>query len=366
MHGILTPFVYPLLLASILSLLIFVHELGHFIVARLCGVEVAAFALGFGRELVGWTDRCGIRWKLCLLPFGGYVRMAGADAPPRIPPQRRFATSSLPVRAAITIGGPLANFLFAVWLLALLYAVWGQNARSPELTMVQPDTPAARAGLQPGDLILTIDGYRMERYEDIGRFIHRHPGDTLEIVLRRADETKTVEVVPEVAGYIDEGGKPATHVRIGIVDTAPRIMVRLPPLEALSRGADGVADMVKTSLYGLYQLADGQRPSDQMGGAGSMVQEAHASVAVGLDRLVWLSAMLSVSIGLFNLFPIPILDGGHLVLFALEAVRSRPLTPRGMVMATYIGIGMILVLALLAARNDLMHSAAAAFMQRRL
>ena len=370
MHDAFLALLYPLPYLATLSVLVFVHEMGHFLVARACQVQVASFSVGFGRELLGRTDRRGTRWKLCLLPFGGYVRLAGGEAlydkpvPWRVPGS--FADKSLAVRAAVTIGGPLANFVFAVALVALVFATRGQHVFISEITAVQPGMPAAAAGMQVGDRFVSVDGEAVENMDDVTAIIRRHPGDTLTIVLRRGDALKTIQVVPQVVQVPDATGKLNYDVYIGYTHYGVGSFVRRSPGDAVIRAVGSVGDEIKTSLLGIRQLFQSKRPTDQLGGMASVVQASRSSLHAGPAQLMMMAAAMSIGLGFFNLFPIPLLDGGHLVFFAIEAVTRRPPTPRVVNFATRLGLGLLVMLALLGARNDLLHSHAAGFMHRQV
>ena len=274
--------------------------------------------------------------------------------------QRLFEEAPLAVRAAITVAGPIANFGFTVFVFALVFCLWGQRVRTAEITRIIPDTPAEAAGLQPGDRFLTIDGNRIERFDDALDLIHAHPGDRLAVVVQRGAARKTLEITPRILAVPSGDAPTAYESGIGIRYDFRDIYIRRAPLEALLRASRATTDNIASTLSGLRQLVEHKRPADQVGGIGSFVIVGHKTAANGPEALMWLAGLLSISIGLFNLFPIPILDGGHLMFLAYEALTRRKPSPRVVAAATLAGIGVILSLALFGAGNDLRHSHLAA------
>jgi regulator of sigma E protease len=352
MHDVFQILAYPLPALLMVGMLVCVHELGHFAVARLCGVRVAVVSLGFGRGWIGHTDRRGTLWRVGRLPFGGYVRMAADEAGNGRP----FTESPLAVRSAITLAGPLANFAFAVLAFTIVFLVWGQHVRQPVVTAVVPGSPAAAAGIQPGDRLVAVDGRGIEGFEDVVHVIQRHPGDAVTIRLETAEGQRTVVVTPQLVSVSTDGGQPEQVARIGIQDGLADAYVHRTPVEAVKEACGAVYDNLAMSLAGIRQLAEGKRPTGQVRGVATLVQASHATVRHGPEALLWMAGLLSVGIGLFNLLPIPVLDGGHLVFLALEAAMGRPPTPRFIATASQLGLGLLLLLALWGARNDLLHA----------
>ena len=289
MHEILRALLYPLPSMVLVSLLVFVHEMGHFAVARLSRVRVATVSIGMGRAVVGRTDRRGTHWKLGVVPFGGYVRMAYETPDAGKGDQRLFEEAPLAVRAAITVAGPTANFGFTVFVFALVFCLWGQRVRTAEITRIIPDTPAEAAGLQPGDRFLTIDGNRIERFDDALDLIHAHPGDRLAVVVQRGAARKTLEITPRILAVPSGDAPTAYESGIGIRYDFRDIYIRRAPLEALLRASRSTTDNIASTLSGLRQLVEHKRPADQVGGIGSFVIVGHKTAANGPEALMWLA-----------------------------------------------------------------------------
>lgn len=361
--SLLTEYIVPFL--AILTVLVFVHELGHFWVARRNGVRVEVFSVGFGPELFGFTDRAGTRWKFSAIPLGGYVKMFGdagaastpGDDLPQMSPEEKalaFHHKRLGQRAAIVAAGPAANFLFAIVLAALLFMTVGRPFTPPEVGSVLPESAAARAGLQPGDRIVGLGGSRIDRFEDIQRIVQLNPGTPLTAVIERDGERLTLTVTPERHEEIDRFGNVHVFGRLGIARSGLET-VRLGPLEALWAAGEHTVVMTRMILHVVGQMITGARPADEIGG---VVRIAHLSgevSQVGLVAVVNFMIMLSINLGLINLFPIPMLDGGHLLFYAIEAIRGRPLGPRAQEYGFRIGFALVIGLMLFATWNDLVY-----------
>jgi regulator of sigma E protease len=437
----------------LLTVLVFVHEMGHYLVARWCGVRVDVFSIGFGRELFGWTDRNRTRWKIAMLPLGGYVKFFGdlnaASAPSAIndglsPEERRvaFHHKRLSQRIAIVFAGPFANIVYAILVLALLFATYGQRVTPPEVGRVPVGSTVELAGFKRGDVVLSIDGRNIVRFEEIVEVYLLNPGRELMFRIRRGDRELTLQATPAprtttemdgiervvgelplyaasraVAGAIIPGsaaeaagllagdrivsvdGRPVEtfedlqdivgasdgrRLVLGVerdgqllqvaitprldasasgnagqsrwllgIQSGPRPLVRYGPAKAVAEAFSTSVDMVRQTADYLGEMIAGQRGTEDLGGPLRIAHASGQAAKVGLEQLIMLSVLLSLNLGLINLLPIPVLDGGHLLLYAFEAVRGRPLNGRMQEYAFRFGLAMILTLAVFVTWNDL-------------
>ncbi len=356
---------YGLSFVVILTLLVFVHELGHYLIARRNGVRVDVFSIGFGPELFGWTARSGTRWKFSAIPLGGYVKMfgdtdvasTGATTPPEMTAEERavaFPYKRVGQRAAIVVGGPAANFLFAVVVLAGLYMTVGQPYTPPAIDVVEPGSAAADAGFQPGDLVRTIDGQTIARFEDMQRIIQARPGQALAVEVEREGKTLTVNVTPKVHQFTDRFGNDQRIGLLGVKSNQLRI-IRHDPATAAWQAARETWNLTAGTLHALGQMIAGTRPADEIGGVLRIAKMSGDVTSDGLVYSIWFVALLSINLGLINLFPIPVLDGGHLLFYAAECVRGRPLGRRAQEYASMAGLAAVLALMIFATWNDLVH-----------
>lgn len=349
----------------VLTAVVFVHEMGHFLVARWCGIRVAAFSIGFGREIAGFTDRRGTRWKLSVIPLGGYVRFEGdenaasipdPDTLARTPPAERsglFHFSPLWKRFAVVLAGPLANFLLAIAVFAAVFSLVGRPHIVPRAETVVAGSAAERAGIQPGDMIVSVDGHKIYSFSDLQSIVMLSAGETLEILVERGGERLTLSAVPERQEQPDRLG--GTH-RIGVLGiTAGAVdFSRDDPITALSEGVRETGLIIDRTLTYLGRLVTGRESAEQLSGPIRIGQVSGAVASSGgLPGLIYLTAVLSVSIGLFNLFPVPMLDGGHLVFYAIEALRGRPLSPRLQDIGFRIGFALVIMLFIFVTFNDI-------------
>ncbi len=345
----------------VITFVIFFHELGHFAVARFFGVTVEAFSIGFGRELFGWTDRLGTRWKLCLLPLGGYVKFAGdanaASQPDEeemrdmTPAQRAGVLHYKPLyqRALVVAAGPIANFILGILIFAGVFMILGKPSEPPVVNDVLADSAAADVGLQQGDIIRFIDGETIATYADLQAVIGPSPGKELRLGIERAGEPLEILVTPNTVEQDLPNGETVTIGRLGITNAA----VPVGPVEAVQRGVGQTWMMVTGTMSYLGQMITGQASPDQLAGPLGIAKISGDVAAQGFLYLVNLAGILSISIGLINLFPIPVLDGGHLLYYGFEAVRGRPLGERAQEVGYRLGLVLVLSLMLLATFNDL-------------
>ena len=355
----------------ILTLLVFVHELGHYLIARRNGVRVEVFSIGFGPELFGWTAKSGTRWKFSAIPLGGYVKMFGDSdvaststaPPPDLSPEEKavsFPHKRVGQRAAIVVGGPAANFLFAIVVLAGLYMTVGQPYTAPVIDRVNPDTAAADAGLQPRDLVGTIDGQAVQRFEDMQRIVQARPGQRLAVTIERDGAPMTLNVTPKVYEFTDRFGNNQRIGRLGVESSQMRI-IRHDPLTATWQAARETWNLTVGTLHALGQMVAGTRATEEIGGVLRIAQMAGQVSKDGLPYMIWFTALLSINLGLINLFPIPVLDGGHLLFYGAEALRGRPLGRRVQEWGSMAGLAAVLALMIFATWNDLVHLRVVAF-----
>jgi regulator of sigma E protease len=347
----------------ILTLLVFVHEFGHYFVARWNGVRVEVFSIGFGPELFGRRDRAGTRWKFSAIPLGGYVKMLGDSnpgsavaAPPLVPSEREvaFNNKSVGQRAAIVAAGPVANFVFAVIVLAILFMTFGRPFTPPVVGQVQPHSAAEAGGIRPGDVIEAIDGLAIRRFEDVQQAVRLDPGKPMAIVVKRYGAKIALHVTPKRTELTDRFGNRFVVGLLGITHSGMDY-VKLAPVAALAQAGAETWDLSVATIKGIWQIVIGTRSSDELGGPLRIAQMSGEVAQQGLVATIWLLAVLSINLGLINLFPVPVLDGGHLLFYAAEAMRGKPLGPRAQEYGFRIGLALVLTLMVFATRNDLVH-----------
>jgi regulator of sigma E protease len=352
-------YVVPFLI--ILSVVVFVHELGHYLLARLNGVRVQVFSIGFGPELFGVTDRAGTRWKVSAVPLGGYVKMHGdADATSStidlsaLPDPDSFPAKTVWQRMAIVVAGPAANFVFAMVALALLFATVGRPFTPAEVGEVQAGSPAAAAGLIPGDRILAVDGEELESFEQLQGIVRGRPEEALTFTIGRDGERLEVPITPQLAEIEDRFGQ--VH-RIGLIGVSRSGVEfkRSNPVFAVVEGVSETFSLIGATLHALGEMVVGSRTTEDLGGPLRIAQMSGEIAKDGAVPMIWFTAVLSINLGLINLFPIPMLDGGHLVMYGIEAARGRPLTERSQEVAFRFGLALVITLMMVATWNDLIH-----------
>lgn len=349
----------------VLTVLVFVHELGHYLSARRNGVKVQIFSIGFGPELLGWTDRAGTRWKFSLIPIGGYVKMFGDADVASMPGETveemteeeksvSFFHKRLIQRAEIVAAGPAANFLFAIVVLAGFFMTVGQPFTPADIGDVNPGSAAEHAGLKARDMVLAIDGKPIERFEDIQQIVRLNSGEPLQLLVRRDGQELTLTATPTVEEHTDIFGNVQRYGLLGITRKGTEF-VRRDPLSAVWRAADETWNIVAGTLTAAGQMVTGRRTTDELGGPIAIAQMSSAVARIGVVELIRFVALLSVNLGLINLFPIPILDGGHLLFYAAEAIRGRPLGQRAQEYGFRVGLALVLTLMIFVTWNDLVH-----------
>jgi regulator of sigma E protease len=349
---------------AVLGPLVTLHELGHYLVGRMFGVKTDAFSVGFGKEITGFTDRRGTRWKLCALPLGGYVQFAGdmnpASVPDRealanVPEQQRreyFNFKPLWQRALIVLAGPLTNLLIALVIFAGFNLAYGRVEAAAVVDKFAPDSVARDAGLQRGDRIVAIDGERITSFMDIGDRVLMYPGKRIEIAYERDGATVTVPVRIGTTVDTDRFGNESRIGRIGIYGTKPQI-VPVGPGEAVVIAVRQSADLIKMMVTGIGQIVTGNRSVKELGGPLKIAKFSGEQLSLGPQAFVAFVALISINLAFINLLPIPALDGGHLAFYAAEAVRRKPLGQRSQEWAFRTGIGLVLALMLFVTINDI-------------
>jgi len=362
--GYLVPFLF------VLSLVVFVHELGHFLVARLCGVRILVFSIGFGPELVGFNDRQGTRWKVAAIPLGGYVKFFGDENAGSVPDER--VLESIPEgerarsyhfqpvykRAAIVVAGPLANFLLAIVIFAAIFGIYGKQTLSARVDSVQAGSAAAGAGFQQGDVVVAINGEAIENFADMQRIVSDSAGEALNIRVDRNGSQIVLKATPDLKEVKDNFGNVHRMGILGISRSTTPGDVKyqaVSPIQAIGMGAQETWFVVDRTLSYIGGVIVGREAADQLGGPIRIAQISGQVATIGFVALIHLAAVLSVSIGLLNLFPIPLLDGGHLLFYSIEAVRGRPLSERAHEVGFRIGLAIVVMLMIFATFNDIVH-----------
>ena len=356
-------FLYILAFLLVIGPLVFVHELGHYAAGRWFGIKADAFSIGFGREIAGFTDKRGTRWKFGWLPLGGYVKFAGDMNPASQPDpawlslpaaERAQTFQAKPVwqRAIVVAAGPVTNFIVAILILAAFAMAYGQPSTAPVIGAVEKGSAAAGAGLQPGDRILSIGGRSVDGFAEIARYVTMRPAEPVEIGLERDGRRLDLNVT---TGVREEKDRFGNVYRLGVlgVRSGP---VELVPVSLWQAPMTGIRDtwrIVQMQIDGIGQIITGRRSVEELGGPLRIAQVSGERLALGLTEFVFLIALVSINLGFINLLPVPVLDGGHLLFYAIEAVRRKPVGPEVMEWAFRGGMVAILALMLLVTFNDL-------------
>jgi regulator of sigma E protease len=356
----------------VLSLVVFFHELGHFLVARWCGVRVLVFSIGFGPEIVGFNDRHGTRWKISAIPLGGFVKFFGDENAASVPDSTRpavmdaderahsFMFQPVAKRAAIVVAGPLANFLLAIVIFAGVFMLYGKQTMSARVDSVQADSAAAEAGFKAGDLVVAINGRPIENFTEMQRIVGANAGEPLAITVDREGNQLVLKATPALKEVKDNFGNVQ---RVGILgisrSMAPEDLKLHPvaPPQAVVLAVQETWSVIERTLGYIGGVIAGREAANQLGGPIRIAQMSGQVASFGFVPLIQLAAVLSVSIGLLNLFPIPLLDGGHLLFYLIEGVRGRPLSERAQEMGFRIGLAIVLMLMIFATFNDIVHLA---------
>ncbi len=346
----------------VLGPLVLIHELGHYGVARLFGVKADAFSIGFGKELLGWTDRRGTRWKLSALPLGGYVQFAGdmnaasmPDARANVPEAERaylFHFKPLWQRSLIVLAGPLTNFIAAVAIFAAFNLAYGKVVATPEIAGFSESSSAQAAGLRVGDTILSINGEAIENFTELPEKVIPFPGRSVSLLVERGGERLTIPV--RIASEVerDRFGNEARVGRLGIRAGKVRI-VPVGLVESVTLAVDQTIGTVRMMVTGIGQIFAGERSVKELGGPVKIAQYSGEQFSLGWQAFVGFAALISINLAFINLLPIPGLDGGHLAFYAAEAVRRKPLGLRSQEWAFRTGLAFVLGLMLFVTINDL-------------
>ena len=356
----------------VLSLVVFFHELGHFLVARWCGVRVLVFSIGFGPEIVGFNDRHGTRWKISAIPLGGFVKFFGDENAASVPDTARLSSMDAderahsfmfqPVakRAAIVVAGPVANFLLAIVIFAGVFMLYGKQTMSARVDSVQPDSAAAAAGFKAGDIVVAINGRPIENFTEMQRIVGASAGESLAVTVDRDGNQLVLKATPALKEVKDNFGNVQ---RIGILgisrSMAPEDLKLHPvdPPQAVVLAVQETWSVIERTLSYIGGVIAGREAANQLGGPIRIAQMSGQVASFGFVPLIQLAAVLSVSIGLLNLFPIPLLDGGHLLFYLIEGIRGRPLSERAQEVGFRIGLAIVLMLMIFATFNDIVHLA---------
>jgi len=373
----LTTYIFPFVL--VLSILVFVHEWGHYIVARLCKVKVDKFSIGFGKEIFGWTDKAGTRWKFSWIPLGGYVQMFGDTDPASakhsdevVEGDRKrsfteeekkvaFFTQSVAKRSAIIVAGPAINFIFAIIILTLLYSIHGQPFTPPIVAKLVVDSPAEKAGILPDDKILSMNGRPIERFQDMAQYTAVSLNKAIDIELvhsigndQWSDNSVMVSVTPAIVEDTDRFGFKSQRGRIGVISPSkPFAMKQHTPISAFSESLITVWEISTDTLKAIGQIIMGTRDASELGGILRIGAYAGDFAQRGFISLVTFTALLSVNLGLVNILPIPLLDGGHLTFYAMETIKGKPMSDRFQEYSLRVGLMTLLGIMLFATWNDL-------------
>jgi regulator of sigma E protease len=357
------PPLWLILIAFICALgpLVFFHELGHYLVARFFGIPAEIFSIGFGREILGWTDKQGTRWKVAWLPLGGYVKFVGDMGPASdpaalesIPPDLRDRAFQLrPVwqRFLVVLAGPMANFLLAILIFAAFFTFVGAP-RSNVVGSVEKNSAAQAAGLQPGDRILAVAGRDTPTFDDIRAVVMIRPNETVLMKVERQHSVHAIRVTIRSDDDRDPFGRPMQRGLLGVAPTTS-VLEPMPVTQAVPTALEYTFRTVGTIIDGLRQIVVGQISAKAIGGPISVAQVAGQGASLGPLPFVALLALLSINLGFINLLPVPLLDGGHLFFYTVEAVRRRPLSAQALDWAFRGGLAVILALIVFTTINDL-------------
>lgn len=349
--------------AAVIGPLIFVHEMGHYLVGRWFGIKADVFSIGFGREIAGWTDRRGTRWKLSALPLGGYVKFAGDMNPasqpstewlalPAAERARTFQAKPVWQRASVVAAGPVVNFLAAFLILLAAAIMWGEERTPPVVGSVYPGSAAAHAGLANGDRITALGGRSMASFKDLYIYVKMRPGERVRVDYLHDGQPVAREVMLGAEQEVDRFGNRSRLGLLGILPVTP-VLAPVSPWQAPAVAWRGVSDRVQVTADTLGQLISGRRSIKEMQGPVGMARVAGEQITLGWDVFVGLIVFVSINLGFMNLLPVPMLDGGHLLFCAIEAVRRRPVGAAAQEWAFRGGLAALLGLMLVVTFNDL-------------
>jgi regulator of sigma E protease len=361
-YGTALPFLF------VLTVVVFFHELGHFWIARLCKIDVKAFSVGFGPELFGRYDKQGTRWKVSAIPLGGYVKFAGdenvasaqtSEALTGMSDEERartFAAKPVSQRAAVVAAGPIANFILAIAIFTVVFSLVGETMTAPRVDRIVEDSAAEEAGFQIGDRIIAINGNEIESFNDVRRVVSASPGLTLTMEVERNNEIVSLSVTPKLQPMTDQFGGTARVGVLGVVHEPSDDSITSRDYtigQAFIKGVEETGFIITRTIGYVKGIIVGRESVDQLSGPIRVAKVSGDVATLGFIPLLQLAAILSVSIGLINLFPIPLLDGGHLVYYAIEAVRGKPLSDKAQEIGFRMGMAAVLMLMVFATWNDI-------------
>jgi regulator of sigma E protease len=344
--------------------LIFIHELGHYYAGRLFGVKADTFSIGFGREVAGWTDKRGTRWKVGWMPLGGYVKFKGDMNPASTPSDewlslpaaeraQTFQAKPLWQRFIIVAAGPLTNFLFAIVALMILFATIGYPTNPAIIGGVSQGEVAQRAGFQPGDRILAVNGNAISLYTELQTYVALRPNEPMLFNVQRDGRTLEIHATPRLHVEVDRFGNQIRIGRLGVVQSGARTYEKLPFYRLPVAAVDQVIDSIQTMVTALGQVVTGRRSVSELGGPLKIAEVSGQQASLGWLPFFWLMTMVSINLGFINLLPIPLLDGGHLLFYVIEGVRRKPLRPEAQEWAFRTGLAVLLALMIFVTFNDL-------------
>ncbi|MDA8655034.1 RIP metalloprotease RseP [Alphaproteobacteria bacterium] len=358
----MVPFVF------VLTIVVFFHELGHFWVARRCGVSVETFSIGFGRSLLRWKDRHGTDWQIGWIPLGGYVKFSGDENAASVPDSEKLHSMSdddrgkslhfkpLWQRVAVVSAGPIANFILAIVIFSALFMSFGQQIVRPIIAQVIEDSAAARAGFTAGDRIIAIDGNQVDGFNDVQRVVTVNADQNLTFTIERGNALMDIVATPERVLERDRFGNEFKIGRLGVSAAASSdsvTMRKFGPIDAVVKATEETYFIIEQTFVMIGRIITGRESVDVLGGPIKIAQISGQTATLGLIALIHLTAVISVSIGLINLFPIPMLDGGHLMFYAYEGVFGKPMSQRVQDIGMRVGLGMVLTLFVFVTWNDL-------------
>jgi regulator of sigma E protease len=346
---------------AVITVVVFFHELGHFLVARWNGVRIETFSIGFGGEIFGWNDKHGTRWRVSWVPLGGYVKFFGdagassaqSDGLDKMTDEERavsFHHKGLWQRASVVVAGPVANFILAIVIFAVMFATFGRPVSEPLVVNVVPQGAAQIAGFEAGDVVTAMDGRPITRFQELQAYVQPRHGQTIQMEVRRDDRLVLLTVTPN---SVERELFGSTQV-IGVIGIRGPVgeLERQGPIHSIWLGVTSTYGVIETTLGYLGDVVTGNASTDQLSGPIGIAVVTSEVARVSVVGLINLAAVISVALGLFNLFPIPLLDGGHLLFYAAEALRGRPLSVRAQEFGMRLGMLMVVAIFVLATFND--------------
>lgn len=349
----------------ILTIVVFIHEFGHYYVAKKCGVKIEIFSIGFGKELFGYTDKSGTRWKFSLVPLGGYVKMLGDTDAASSPSKKSQNTLSLKdqshaflfksvyQRFAIVIAGPAANYISAILIMTCMFYLSGKAESTPVASNVAANSAAEHAGLIAGDLIKSVDGIEIKSFEEVRQQIVLNTGTPLEFVIVRDNKEIILQITPEIKESKDPFGNEIKVPLIGISSEKMEIK-ELGPIEAFTTSIYECYNISASTLKAIGQMLTGARGTEDLGGPIRIAKYSGQSAELGIYGILWFICLISVNLGLFNLLPIPMLDGGHLAMYIAEMIRGKAVPMEFQEYAFKVGFFILMSLMIFATANDIM------------